>query len=479
MKFTFTNCALKYELELMCCHFFPGEKPTGEEDGNGEIEVIRAENGYTVKINKNGRLGEGFSEFLTLSDSPLLQKKRESKAFKTAFWIAARKVTDISVPWGILTGIRPSKPIEALLTEVGEEKTREILKDEFFTDKSRISLGISAAKRTLLAKEEMRKNGVSIYIGIPFCPSRCRYCSFVSHSIATAGALLPDYLKKLKEEIIKKGEIVKNLGLSPETLYIGGGTPAVISEYDIKSLFETANEAFSLDNFKEITFEAGRPECITSEKAKALYEVLPTMRVSVNPQSLNDSVLENIGRNHTASDFYKALYTVREAGLTNINSDVIAGLMGDTAESFEKTVNGLIKENIPSITVHTLSKKRAATEKEEGASALLTEKMVNYSQNILTENGYNPYYLYRQRNIGANLENVGYAKNGGECLYNIYMMEDLQTVLACGAGSVSKLKTKGNTVREANYKFPYEYLRNPHKENEVFYNVLSDGQGSF
>jgi len=203
------------------------------------------------------------------------------------------------------------------------------------------------------------------------------------------------------------------------------------------------------------------------------------MRISVNPQSLNDGVLEKIGRNHTAEDFYRALYTVREAGLLNINSDVIAGLSGDSLESFEKTVNALINENIPSITVHTLSKKRAATEGKSDVSASETEKMVDFSRNVLTEKGFLPYYLYRQRNIGANLENVGYAKAGGECLYNIYMMEDIQTVLACGAGSVSKLKTKGNTVREANYKFPYEYLRNPHKENEVFYNVLSDGKLTF
>lgn len=478
MRYIFTDCAPKYELELMCCHFFPGEKPSLEDDGKGVIEVVKEKSGYKVKINKNGRIGESFSDFSPCIE-PLEMKRRESKAFKTAFWNAAREVTDISVPWGILTGIRPSKPIEALLTEHGEEKTREILKNEFFTDPSRISLGISAAKRTLLAKEEMVKNGVSIYVGIPFCPSRCRYCSFVSHSIATAGALLPDYLKKLKEEIMKKGEIVKKLGLFPETLYIGGGTPAVISEYDIKSLFETIDCAFSLKSFKEITFEAGRPDCITKEKAAALYKAYPEMRVSVNPQSLNDTVLENIGRNHTAKDFYTALDAVREAGLTNINSDVIAGLSGDTAKSFEDTLNALINENIPSITVHTLSKKRAATEKDSGASVTVTEEMVNYSREALTETGYMPYYLYRQRNIGANLENVGYAKEKGECLYNIYMMEDLQTVLACGAGSVSKLKTKGNTVREANYKFPYEYLRNPHKENEVFYNVLSDGQVSF
>ncbi len=478
MKYIFTNCSLKYELELMCCHFFPNEKPTEEDDGCGVIEVIRENDRYRVKIEKNGKVGEAFEKFSDCAE-PLEQKRRESKAFKTAFWHAAGKVTDISVPWGILTGIRPSKPIEALLTEHGEQRTREILEDEFFTDESRISLGIAAAKRTLLAKKEMYKNGVSIYVGIPFCPSRCRYCSFVSHSIATAGALLPDYLKKLEEEIYKKGEIVKNLGLLPETLYIGGGTPAVISEYDIKSLFEALDGAFSLKNFREITFEAGRPDCITGEKAAALYSVSPEMRISVNPQSLNDGVLEKIGRNHTAEDFYRALYTVREAGLLNINSDVIAGLSGDSLESFEKTVNALINENIPSITVHTLSKKRAATEGKSDVSASETEKMVDFSRNVLTEKGFLPYYLYRQRNIGANLENVGYAKAGGECLYNIYMMEDIQTVLACGAGSVSKLKTKGNTVREANYKFPYEYLRNPHKENEVFYNVLSDGKLTF
>ena len=472
MKYHFEGCDLRYELELMCCHFFPGEKPVTEDDGKGLIKVERRPSSYAVAISKNGVCAFAECGFESFGER-LSQKRAESRAFKTAFYEAASKVTDISVPWGTLTGIRPSKPIEKLLTKYGREETEKILGNEYFTRPEKIRLGIEAAEATLKARAEKRENGVSIYIGIPFCPTRCRYCSFVSQSIASAGALLSPYLDKLCEEIALRGKTVESLSLSPETLYIGGGTPAVLSGEEITRLFKAVDGAFSIDAFREMTFEAGRPDCITEEKLKALAAFGKSIRISVNPQSLSDEVLKEAGRPHTAADYFKALSLVRDAGFENINSDVIAGLKGDTPESFEKTVSGLIEAEVPSITVHALCLKRAAFEKDFGEAAGDAAKMVNIAAEALYAAGYKPYYLYRQRNTAGNLENVGWAKKGGECLYNIYMMEDVETVLACGAGSVSKLHGAGGDRRVPNFKFPHEYLNNPLKDEEVFTSVLS------
>ena len=472
MKYHFEGCDLRYELELMCCHFFPGEKPVTEDDGKGLIKVERRPSSYAVAISKNGVCAFAECGFENFSDR-LSQKRAESRAFKTAFYEAASKVTDISVPWGTLTGIRPSKPIKKLLYNNSPEVTLSILERDYFTEPKKAALGIETALWSIKAEKEKRQNGVSIYVGIPFCPTRCAYCSFVSQSIASAGALLPAYLQKLCEEIALRGETVKELSLSPETLYIGGGTPAVLSASEITRLFSTLDGAFSLDSFREITFEAGRPDCITEEKLRALYEFGGDIRLSINPQSLDDEVLKLAGRPHGKAEYFKALETARNVGFTNINSDVIAGLSGDSLSGFEKTLSGLIDLDLPSITVHALSLKRAAYGKSFGVEANEAAKMVDRASELLTKAGYKPYYLYRQRNTTGNLENVGWAKKGGECLYNVYMMEDVETVIACGAGSVSKLKNGAVTKRVANYKFPHEYLANPLTKKEIFINVLS------
>ena len=450
MTFNFINCNPKYEAELLCCHFFPKD--------DGVLTIEKTPLSYTVSINFNGKTQTETEPFEWSVDATVL-KRNESTAIKRAFFRAASKLKNVSVPWGTLMGIRPLKPVERHLKQDGEEKTLELLRDFYYLSPSKADIAIKTAKETLKTEKEKRENGVSIYVGIPFCPTRCAYCSFVSHSISNAKGLLPVYLEKLKEEILKKGEILKEKGLSPETLYIGGGTPAVLSADEISSLFETLNTAFNLDNFKEITFEAGRPDCITEEKARALASVSTNIRISVNPQSLNDEVLKRIGRNHTAKDFFNALETVRNKGLNRINSDVIAGLNGESLESFKNTLLTLINENIPSLTVHTLCKKRAA-DNESYENPEVCE-MVDFSADVLAESGYLPYYLYRQRNISSNLENIGWAKDNGKCLYNIYMMEEVQTVIACGAGSVSKILKDGRVLREGNCKFPHEYLKRP------------------
>ncbi|MEG1779122.1 MAG: coproporphyrinogen dehydrogenase HemZ, partial [Oscillospiraceae bacterium] len=307
----------------------------------------------------------------------------------------------------------------------------------------------------------------SLYVSIPFCPSRCSYCSFVSEAIATpkAKALLSPYVDKLCEEIKAAAKISRELGLRLETVYFGGGTPTTLSATQLKQLCDTIAVSFDMSTVREYTVEAGRPDTIDEDKLMVLKYAGVT-RISINPQSLSDDVLKLIGRNHTAQDIADCFKLARRLGFNNINMDLIAGLEGDTLESFEKTVEYLLKLSPENITVHTLSVKRAAKIVKNKEQLLtqdsVAEQMVSYAGKRLSESGYKPYYLYRQKNTLSNLENTGYSKPGFEGLYNVFIMDEIQTVLAVGAGAVTKLcsQEQSKVQRIYNFKFPFEYLRN-------------------
>ena len=371
------------------------------------------------------------------------------------------KITGKVQPWGAITGIRPVKEVNRLMSEgLSENEIRSVLKKKYFISDEKFEL----AYKTAVTQESLIKfpeNSFSLYISIPFCPTRCRYCSFVSHSMDSAVKLIPDYIAKLCEEIKIIADYADKHNLSLDTIYFGGGTPTSLSAEELRIIMKTVSECFTISAVREYTVEAGRADTITEEKLVVIKEN-GGKRISVNPQTMNNKVLETIGRSHTAEQVREAFSLARKVGFDNINTDLIAGLPSDNYESFKNTLNEVIGLDPESITVHTLTLKRASSLFRE-ADLVSDEdiaKMVSYSVDRLCKEGYNPYYLYRQKNTLNNLENVGYAKSGKESLYNIFIMEETQTILAAVAAASTKLcdSKSGKIERIYNYKFPYEYI---------------------
>ena len=366
--------------------------------------------------------------------------------------------------WGILTGIRPAKLFSAISKSEGILAARRRFKTDYLAGDNKISLCEATAKAEERIIEKSEPSSFSLYVSVPFCPTRCSYCSFVSHSVENAKDIIPRYLELLNEELKVTGDIAKKLGLKLETVYVGGGTPTSISAQQLESLLTAIRNCFDFSTVSEFTVEAGRPDTVSIEKLNVIKSAGVT-RISINPQSMNDRVLEAIGRKHTADQMKAAFNMAREAGFGNINTDLIAGLKGDTVDSFKDTVQEILKLSPESVTVHALSVKRAANivrngELPDTSVGLDAAYMVDYARKALCDNGIMPYYMYRQSKTVGNLENVGYAKPGFEGLYNVYIMDETHTILACGASAVSKLKEPcGNNIeRIFNFKYPYEYI---------------------
>ena len=370
----------------------------------------------------------------------------------------------ITQPWGLLTGVRPVKLLRRVGEEIGEENAQKRFLNDYFVSKEKLSLAreteINEKKILNLSKPE----SFSLYVGIPFCPSRCSYCSFVMASIERAEKLMEPYVDLLCEEIKATAEIANNLNLRLETVYFGGGTPTTLNAKQLDKVLGTVNKSFNMSTCREFTVEAGRPDTIDRERLIALKEN-KVDRISINPQTTNDNILKVIGRKHTAQQFFEAFELARKCGFDNINTDLIAGLPTDTYESFKNSLDSIIKLSPECITVHTLCMKRASTLTTQGVTlntddATQARKMLEYTQNSLTSLDYIPYYLYRQSRMVGNLENVGWSKRGFESLYNVYVMDETHTILACGSGGVSKLKNseKDYLERIFNFKYPYEYI---------------------
>ena len=360
--------------------------------------------------------------------------------------------------------MRPVKLLRQLKTKLGEQKAFEQFQTNYLVSKEKAELS-----RVTMHNEEpilalSRPESFSLYVSIPFCPSRCSYCSFVSSSLEQTAKLIPQYLPLLCEEIRRTGEIASELGLRLESVYVGGGTPTTLSAEQLALLLRTIRENFTLSTIREFTVEAGRPDTITAEKLDALKDGGVT-RISINPQTLNDDVLKIIGRRHTTAQTLSAFSLAREKGFHNINMDLIAGLPGDTVPGFQNTLDHVVALAPESITVHTLALKRSARMMQEenepfGSDALAAGEMLDYADAVLAENGYRPYYLYRQSRMVGNLENTGWAKPGAESPYNVYIMDETQTILACGAGASSKIKgpRADQLERIFNFKYPFEYV---------------------
>lgn len=389
---------------------------------------------------------------------PINKLNCERTAVKRSFFEAAVRFTGFTPPWGTFTGIRPVKQLAAL----GGTSAIEEYKNRYFISDEKAALCLSALKNRESMGLKMDKRDVSLYISIPFCPSRCTYCSFISQAGEKMLKLLPDYLSALFDEIRRTAQLTKERGLTVRSVYIGGGTPAVLDESQISQLLDVINTEFDLSGCIEFTFEAGRPDVICDSKLRAI-KVGGADRISINPQTTNDSVLAEIGRRHTAAQFFEAYEMAQKYGFKTINTDLIIGLPTDTQDSFEHSLRSVIALEPQNITVHALCIKHSSelkaqrqTGSTESSAAL---EMSRFASTALHEAGYLPYYIYKQKDAVAALENTGFAKKGYESYYNIVMMDDLGTVLGMGANASTKMiGYSASPIRFYNHKYPYEYL---------------------
>ncbi|MGN1468007.1 MAG: coproporphyrinogen dehydrogenase HemZ [Ruminococcus sp.] len=461
MKLYIKNHNFHYEMENLIRLFFPNEKITVIKEipdcPESPCVYTETDKEILVSVNINGFAKSGN---LPLTDDEIENERRMAQLifeFLTEY-------TGVKPPWGILTGVRPVKLFRRLMEEEGLLNAVDHFRNKFFVSNEKIVL----ARRTEAYEKEILslsdEKSFSLYISIPFCPSRCKYCSFVMQSIERTKHLVEPYVDLLCKELEHTAEIAKALDLRLETVYMGGGTPTTLSALQLERVLKTVSRNFDLSKCREITVEAGRPDTITMEKLVALKEN-NVNRISINPQTLNDSVLEVIGRKHSSEQTLEAYALAQKVGFESINMDLIAGLPTDSLESFCETLDKVCQLNPQCVTVHTLSMKRSSTLTEEGVKldtiqAEETAKMLEYAEDKLSSSEYIPYYLYRQSRMAGNLENVGWSKRGNECLYNVFVMDETHTILACGAGAVTKLKSPSIDYLERifNFKYPYEYI---------------------
>ena len=454
------NHNFHFELENLTRLFFPNEKITVIRDFS-EPQSPYIYTGISDKIIISVNIGsfnksETAVKKLTDDDNELVSAQLLYKLLCD--------FTGLTQPWGILTGVRPVKLLRRLAEESSEEQAVKKFEKDFFVSNEKIALSRETEHNERKILELSKPESFSLYVGIPFCPSRCSYCSFVMASIERAEKLIEPYTKLLCEEIKRTAEIANKLGLRLETVYFGGGTPTTLSAEQLDTVLGTVNNSFDMSTCREFTVEAGRPDTIDIAKLFALKEN-KVDRISINPQTVNDEVLKTIGRKHTAQQFFDAFELARKCGFDNINTDLIAGLPTDTPESFKNSLDSIVRLNAECITVHTLCMKRASRLTTEGVTLDLQQardarEMLAYTQNILGQNEYIPYYMYRQSRMVGNLENVGWSKKGFESLYNVYVMDETHTILACGSGGVTKLKRNNPDYLERifNFKYPYEYI---------------------
>lgn len=392
------------------------------------------------------------------------ERRAYRNAVARALYGILSEETGRTLPWGILTGVRPTKLVyEGLESGADEETLHAMMREEYLCSEEKWNTALQVSKKELAILRDIDyTNGYSIYIGIPFCPTTCHYCSFTSYPLKAYGKFADAYLDALEKEMQYSATCFPERTLS--SVYIGGGTPTALNEAQLERLLTMVNTYFPMEQCREYTVEAGRPDSITKEKL-VLMKKFGVTRISINPQTMQQRTLDLIGRKHTVEQIREAFAMAREAGHQNINMDIIIGLTGETPEDVRDTLRQIKELNPDSLTVHTLAVKRAArlnTEKERyaGMEATGVPDMLTETVSFAAENGYAPYYLYRQKNMAENLENVGYARNGYEGIYNILIMEEKQTILALGAGATSKYVFYGEDriERTENVKSLKDYL---------------------
>lgn len=417
--------------------FMPNEKYKPVENVQEDGITVKSSvmgNGTTAQLYENGSL---ICEKTETADGVTMQH-----AVRSAVYHMLKEKTGQHFPWGMLTGIRPAKTINTYM-DTGLTKAESIKKMietyEMSPEKAELAATVATAERSILEKAD--KNGISLYIGIPFCPTRCLYCSFTSYPIDIYKTKVDGYVEALIKELKFLGE--KAQGKRLDSIYIGGGTPTSLTAEQLDKIMAAVSETFDLSNILEYTVEAGRPDTITAEKLKVIKKN-GASRISVNPQTMNDDTLRLIGRKHTVDDIKRVFYEARSIGHDNINMDLILGLPGEGEAEVKNTMEEIKKLSPESLTVHTLAVKRASRLKEtlgeyDLAKAMLMENILGLSAKGAAEMGLAPYYMYRQKNMLGSFENVGYAKKGFESIYNVVIMEETQSIYAAGAGASTKL----------------------------------------
>ena len=379
---------------------------------------------------------------------------------------AAEKLT--LPPWGMLTGVRPDKPVTwALMEGKTPEEAKNYLKEHYFVPEDRAALALETGTVGYQARKRLEKRDIDLYVGIPFCPTRCAYCSFVSQSVERSFSLVEPYVKALIAEIRSGGDMVRSNRLRPRAFYMGGGTPGILTPDQMDAILTALEESFDLSACPEITVEIGRPDTITAEKLAVLKSHGVT-RVCVNPQTMEDHVLAAIGRRHVSADTVQAMELVRAYRFPHVNMDLIAGLPEDTPDGFRRSLDKCLEMGASNITVHTLALKKGSRILTEGLSipdGAAVQAMLDYTAPTLRSAGFAPYYLYRQKYMSGSFENVGWCRPGGECWYNVDIMSELCSILSFGAGGSTKMVEPGTNhiERVFNVKYPKEYTERPEK----------------
>lgn len=469
-------------IQTLCMIFFPGAKFAQDEIVTEDTPVVTViTRSEEDKIYAFARIQVGaqvVSEEFTQPIKDGDEKRAGKIAVGKAVFKAGESFFGYTPAWGILTGIRPAKISRQLYESLGgsEFHVKKALRHEYFLNPKKAALLNAVTVNEQRIIQSLTPNSCSLYISIPFCPTRCAYCSFVSYATKKLQSLIPEYLARLLQDIDMVFAIIREKGLKLTTVYIGGGTPTTLTAEQLGMIFDKIAEHVDPASLDEFTCEAGRPDTITEEKVRLMIDA-GVSRMSINPQTLNDEVLLRIGRRHTSEDFFKAYDIARSLGIQYINTDLIAGLPGDSYRSFSKSVDTILKMRPDNLTIHTFCIKKSA---DFAAGSGLgnyaisggeAQKSVDYSQVKAKLAGYLPYYIYRQKNTVGNLENVGFSLPGAEGIYNVLIMEELQHIFAVGAGSVTKLVSRPAAKIERYFmpKYPFEYLKMTEEEIRTQY----------
>ncbi len=455
----------RYEMEALCRMFLHGRELKITEEAQippDEDYIYTAIDGdeITVRAKIDGKCGE----------AKRIAENEHARNMELAAFGVLTEILSIRPKWGVLTGIRPVKLAMQLHDSgLSEAEIREKLSTERLVSNEKLDLLLTTMEHELEIRASSKPNSVSLYISIPFCPSRCSYCTFTSHSVEKAAKLIPQYVELLCGELRDIAVLIGELGLHLETVYMGGGTPTVLTAEQLDRVLSTVNESFDMSGVREITVEAGRPDTITAEKL-AVLKKCGVGRISINPQTMDDEVLAAIGRKHSTEDVKKAFALAKTFDFDSINMDLISGLPGDNMEKFRKTIAEVVAMNPDNITLHTLTVKHGANlaPMAQSVFAATADAMNEYAYGEFAKAGYFPYYLYRQKGTVDNLENVGFCKPGKEGIYNIFIMDETHTILSAGAGGVTKMKAPYDRKIERifNFKYPYEYIERFELMNE-------------
>ena len=446
----------RYEAEALCRMFLRGR----------ELKIFEGADIPEEDFIYTGVFGDEIRVRIKMDGKDLSAKAEtaEGKAAKMEYLLyeILSEITGLRPKWGTLTGIRPVKLALSMMDKgISAEEVRRKFKEERLVSEEKLDLLMSTAEHERAIRALSKPESVSMYISIPFCPSRCSYCSFTSHAIEKAAKLIPQYVDLLCEELRDTAMLMDELGLHLETVYMGGGTPTVLSPEQMDRVLSTARNSFDFSGVRELTVEAGRPDTITPEKLEVMKKN-GVDRISINPQTMDDEVLSLIGRKHTAKDVVDAFRMARSFGFDNINMDLISGLPGDDFDKFRRTVDSVLELDPENITLHTLTVKRSANLVNDAQKMLsrTVDEMNEHAFSCFDEAGYYPYYLYRQKGTVEALENTGFCKPGKEGIYNVFIMDETHSILATGAGGVTKMKDPHGPKIERifNFKFPYEYV---------------------